>query len=321
MLTLGACALRSSDRHVASARSEPPQTMCGLVDTTVNEVVETPSFALMATSEPLKEEAVRSLRRTVSTFRWMFGECPARIGVVVVDTSAKQPSRRIPIPPGDGTTIVVVGGGQQGKTPTRASASLSKELRIIAASAWLTDYTKLWSTSFDQQGLVFANENGDILERAEFLPDWLRAGVLRVLAEGETSNTRAELTNDEMVPLNELFAYRLNTWQVALVEQQLRGAATVDGSTSKATSVESGEERHLRAFVLQSASVMRYLRETQGDEEMAMIIGASVAGYDFAEILTTLPKPMTTEQLEVAWRTSMNHREEVTITAHAGGSR
>jgi hypothetical protein len=304
-LGLGGCAMHGGERPASIIPVERPALPNDSSPVT-SYVVGTPSFALVASSEVAKGESVTALRSTAASFRWLFGERPTQIGVVVLDTTEARPEA-MPVPSPRLTTITLAGGGLTGATQTRAAAALRRKLRFLAADAWLSEYAASWSVSLKEEGVVLYTADGRPVQPAQQLPDWLHIASLQLLAGSDT--TRAELQSvgaEELLPLRDLFAARLSAQVVASFEQWL--------SDPDETSAEAGAARAsdgLRTAALfgaQSASVLNYLRETRGDRVVAEILGASVGGLEMPEILASLDSPTSPEQLDLKWREWLHHR-------------
>jgi hypothetical protein len=304
-LALGGCAMRGADRPAAIAPTELP----ALHDTSApvpTYVVGTPSFALVASSEVAKGESVTALRSTADTFRWLFGERPVQIGVVVVDTTASRPET-MAVPSARLTTITLAGGGLAGATQVRAAATLRRKLRFLAANAWLSEYAASWSVSLKEQGIMFHTADGLPVPPAQQLPDWLHVATLQLLAGGDTTSAPApSVSSDELLPLRELFSTTLSPGIVAGFERWLCDA---DDAWADAGATEGwATQRQAALFGSQSASVLEFLRETHGDRVVAEILGASVGGLEMPEILASFDTPTSPEQLDVQWREWLRQR-------------
>jgi hypothetical protein len=272
---------------------------CGVATAAGSHVVLTPAFVLSASSEAAKNASVEPLRATASTFRWLFGDCPSQIGVVVLDTTAAAPRELVPTPPADLPTIMIVGGGLAGPERSLATAALTLEMRIMSARAWLDELVGRWSDTLDQQGIATMDQSQEFALRADGLPDWLRAAALRVLTDGESDADVYDGGSDHL-PVRALLVFHLSPRQAELTDQLLYEAA--DTELDAGDSVDVAELKFLRGFTRQSASVLRYLRATQGDRAIARLVGATVAGMDADWMLAHLPHPITAEQFDHDWQ-------------------
>jgi hypothetical protein len=313
---LGGCALHGADRQASVAPAKQP-SMRSAVAAVPTYMVGTPSFSLITSSEAAKGESVDALHSTAASFRWLFGERPAQIGVVVLDTTQGS-ADLMPAPSSRLTTITLVGGGLAGPAQAQAAASLSRALRFLAANAWLGEYASGWSASVQEQPDLFQTPDGRPVPPAQTLPDWLHVGSLRLLAiSREPSADVMDLDVDDVVPLRVLFAARLSAGTVAGVEQWLRGQhdSTADAQPSSASPIAL---RQAMVFGTQSASVLQYLRESQGEDFVAEILGASVGGLEMSEILASLATPTSPEQLDLDWRQWLRVRAAAAVSSPEG---
>jgi hypothetical protein len=305
-LALGGCAMHGAD-HSAIVARVPSPAVPDATSPAASYVVGTPSFALVASSEAAKEESMSALGSTAISFRRLFGERPAQIGVVVLDTTEARPEA-MPMPSAQLTTITLTGGGLAGAMRARAAAGLKRELRFLAANAWLGEYAASWSSSLEEQGITFQRSDGRPVPPARQLPDWLHVASLRLLADSESPSVDVLKAGDEEVlPLRDLFAATLSPGVVAGVELWLRDRDEVPADTD-ASQTSAVVRRRAALFGAQSASVLEYLRETRGERVVAELVAASVGGLEMPEILASLGSPTSPEELDLAWRAWLRQR-------------
>jgi hypothetical protein len=300
-LSLGGCALHGAERsHESTSVVSPAPVACGVATATGSYIVLTPAFALSASSEAAKNASVEPLRATASTYRWLFGDCPSQIGVVVLDTTATAPRDLVPTPPPDLPTIMIVGGGLEGPERSLATDALTQEMRIMSARAWLDELVGRWSETLDQQGIATMDQSQSFALHADALPDWLRMAALRVLADGESDGDTYDVASDHL-PVRALLVFHLSPRQAELTDQLLYEEPNAKLAPEAADSIDVAELQFLQGFMRQSASALRYLRATQGDEAISKLVGATVAGMDPDWMLAHLPHPITAEQFDHDW--------------------
>ena len=296
---LGACGLRGAERPVVSVVPEHAPS-----STAVREgyVVDTPEFALITSSSPAKAIALSSLHESVTTFEWLFEDPAPHIGVVVVNGSLSA-SAAASMMPQDVTTIMVMTGDPDSADTARSVAELEGALRTMSADAWLHDYANQWAVAVNGDTTSTGVEPDEVTSRAELLPHWLRVGALRVIAEGNQP-TRADATPKVIMPLRELFNYKLRPPEVGVVARLLHHPERLRDTTGD----EAHDEAMSRSFILQSTSVVRFLRETEGGAAVSDLFGASMTGMPAEEILAQLPHPTSVAALERSWlRWSSTH--------------
>ena len=289
---LGACALRGADRPIVSAI--PERTSASSVRE--GYLVDTPEFALVTSSAPVKTIALESLHGSASAFQWLFGDPAPHIGVLVVDGRTMSAPAASGMMPGDLTTIMLMTGEPDPLAPTKSAAELSSALRTMSADAWLHDYASLWTASLNDDDASHGVQPVENPARAEALPHWLRAGSLRLIAEGSASSA-IDMSLRTPMPLRSLFSYDLRPAEIGVVGRMLHHPDWL----AVADSADSTDETIARSFIIQSASVLRYLRETQGDSATADLFGASMLGIPADEILPQLPRPTSIAELERGW--------------------
>jgi hypothetical protein len=136
---------------------------------------------------------------------------------------------------------------------------------------------------------------------------WLRVGTLRTLAEGKLQTSSGDVLGQSLLPMRDLLTYRLRAEQVTLVGRMLHHTPS-SADRSDASADDSGDMRFARGFMLQSASVLRYLRETEGDAGISDLFGASMNGMPVDAILASLPHPMIIADLDRDWRSWVAQR-------------
>jgi hypothetical protein len=303
-VTLGACAARGADRPQVTVMP----ALAPDVATKAREafIVDTEEFALVASSARAKELSLEALRSAASTFVWLFGDPAPHIGVVVVDGRSMASSAPPPMMPEDQTTIMVMAGDLSGSDAPEAARELSAALHIMSADAWIHDYADEW-TPAASLGEAEGGEAVENIPRAESLPHWLRVGTLRTLAEGKLQRSNVDVLGQSLLPMGDLLTYRLRPEQVTLVGKMLHRTPSGTGR-SDASADDSVDMRFARGFMLQSASVLRYLRETEGDAATSDLFGASMNGMPVDAILASLPHAMTMADLDRDWRSWVAQR-------------
>ena len=287
---LGGCALRGP---LVSTVPEPAPTSAAVRE---GYVVDVPAFALITSSSPAKTIALTSLHESVTTFEWLFENPAPHIGVVVVDGSMSAPAAASMMPQ-DLTTIMVMTGEPDTANPARSVAELESALRTMSADAWLHDYANQWAVAVETDTANHGAEPDDVHSRADVLPHWLRVGALRIIAEGQQA-TRADAPS-VIMPLRDLLHYKLRPAEVGAVGRMLHHPERIN----EARIDEAYDETIARAFILQSTSVLRFLRERQGGAAVSDLFGASMTGMPVEEILEQLPHPTSVEALERSWLT------------------
>lgn len=286
---------------VTAADERPPVT--------TSYVAESPSFTLISSSLVMMDPSVHALRSTAAAFARLFGEPAPQLGVIVTDTTDGSPSAAT-TPAADVPTVTVVSSGLTGLAGTDPAAMLASEVRFEAAKSWLGEYAALWSGTLDRRGIQFTTPQGDLIPRATTLPDWLHVAVLRMLTDPDPDPMSARgvaLDVDTTTPARALFARRLSPREAAAFELLLQ-RPSLPASTSAGDGMKMPETQALLRFVDQSASVLRYLRASQGEEAVADLLGASVAGLGMDDILQRLPHPTTPEALDAGWRLWMSNQ-------------
>ena len=302
-LIAAGCALHGADPR--RGRTDPLREPDVPPAATTSYVVETPSFALVAQSQLARDQSLQALGATAAAFHSLFGDDPPPIGVLVMDTNTYRRPVALTMPPANLATVTIMGGGLAGPDSVRSAASLNRQLRFLAASAWLTEYAMRWSVALDELGIVFTKQ-GRPVPRAGSFPDWLHVAVLCALTGGDEARSGRVVADDALVmPMRTLFSYRLLSWQAVLFEQRLRNSSSVDDTPANSAITADPDTRVLRGFVRQSTSVLRYLRASQGEEGLSNMFGAMVGGLDADEILARLPHPTTPEALDREWRAWM----------------
>jgi hypothetical protein len=285
---LSACALHGGGdlRAPAPIDVEVPDidTATAAPAPSTSYIVAAPSYALVASSQVSRDAAVAALRATESAFASLFGVRPPRIGFVIYDSSGRRALPPLVMPPSDLTTITMLGGGLLGPASARAAELLQGEVRLNAASAWIGTYADDWNAMLRQEGIVFRTADGAPIPHARELPDWLHVAALSLLTRS-TAESDAHDWMARAIPLPELFEHRLTEGEIDDVVRQARGPA---GQTA--------------LFTAEAASVLRYLRDVEGETAVADIVGESVAGLGMRDILANLSSPTTPEQLETDWR-------------------
>jgi len=117
------------------------------------------------------------------------------------------------------------------------------------------------------------------------LPDWMHVALLRLLTDPNASLDVRPVRSETSMPLATLFTHRVS-------------------------------ERETDVFANESTSLLAFLRHTMGDRVFANIVGATAAGLSMPEILRRLPEPMTTAELNVAFRAWSNTK--VTASSRSG---
>jgi hypothetical protein len=140
-------------------------------------------------------------------------------------------------------------------------------------------YADVWNAALEHEGIVFQTPAGEPIPRARELPGWLHVGALSLLTRSTPERESHDWTT-QAIPLAALFEHRLTDREVDEVVQH----------------------REPTLFTAEAASVLHYLRDTEGETAIANLVGESVAGLDMRDILAHLPSPTTPEQLEVGWR-------------------
>lgn len=290
---LSACALHGPGHPVVSTLPEtaaPPATV------REGYVVDTPEFALVTSSSPAKATALESLRGSVAAFQWLFDNPAPHIGVVVVDGRTMSPPAAAAMMPEDLTTIMVMTGDPDPVEPAKSFAELASAVRTMSADAWLHDYADQWASAVDAEGVNGGVEPDARSSRAETLPHWLRVGALRVIAEGKGPAVSSAIPPTTL-PLRDLFTYELRPEEISLVGRMLHHPEQLRDDSVGASS----DEGIARSFILQSASVLRFLRETEGGAATSDLFGASMIGMSTEDILAQLPHPTTVAALESSW--------------------
>jgi hypothetical protein len=257
-------------------------------------VTHAPSFLLVSTSEVASDLATSALQPTSDAFARLFGAQAPRIAVAVVDTSKGRPFVDVPEPPAGMTSIVIVGSGLTGPDSAVTAEVLTSELRFEAATAWLFDYSAEWRESLGLTGV-------------RPLPDWMHLALLRLLTDPNASIDVRPVRSETSMPLATLFIHRVS-------EREADAALSVVRASSGIAHDDSSEWQRGLAFVNESTSLLAFLRHTTGERVFANIIGAAAAGLSMPEILRRLPEPMTTAELNVAFRAWSNAK--VTASRH-----
>lgn len=298
VFVITACALHSVDLQAPGVARVPSEAGAQAPTGNVSYIAETPSFALVASTETARVQALLSLQSTASAFAWLFGRQPPQIGVVVLDTSIIVRVDSLVMPPAELTTFMITGGGLSGDDALRSAINLRRELRFTAARTWVSEYALLWNAMLDAQGVHFVKPGGGPIPYARVLPDWLHVGVLRVLTDEDGPSREMPESGSASVPVRTLFAYRLSSSDAAPVELELQGFR----NSARAPVRDSYADMYrLKQFVWQSTSVLRYLRASQGNEAVENMFGALVGGLDMDDVLAHLPHPTTCEALDRAW--------------------
>lgn len=297
-ILLSACAFHGVERQApqVAPASEPSQVV------REGYVVDTPEFALVTSSSFAKTTALESLRGTVATFEWLFGNAAPHIGVVVADGRTMSPPAAARMMPEDLTTIMVMTREPDPAERARSAAELANALRTMAADAWMHDYANQWAAATDVEGAHEGVEPDARASRAEALPHWLRVGALRMIAEGKQ---KGGLTSPRAtLPLRDLFSFELAPAGISAVSRMLHDSERLTAVSAD----DSPDDANARAFIVQSASVLRFIRDTQGDTATSDLFGASMTGMPVEEILAQLPHPTSIANLEANWLTWLTAR-------------
>ena len=286
---LSACALRGVEPPLVNAVPETTPTTGAVRE---GYVVDVPAFALITSSSSAKAIALTSLHEAVTTFEWLFENPAPHIGVVAVDGSMSPPAATSMMPQ-DLTTIMVMTGEPDPADPARSVAELESALRTMSADAWLHDYANQWAVAVDPDTASNGAEMDEVMSRADVLPHWLRVGALRIIAAGKQP-TRSDAPARLIMPLRDLLHYKLRPAEVGVVGQMLHHPERINEPRMD----EAYNEAIARAFILQSASVVRFLRETQGGAAVSDLFGATMTGMPAEEILSQLPHPTSVAALE-----------------------
>ena len=296
-----ACALHGPGPQTTSAGRAPlepvPQPPAG----NVSYIAQTPSFALVASTETARVQAFKSLQSTAATFAWLFGSEPPQIGVVVLDTSITARVDALVMPAADLTTFTVTGGGLSGPDSVRSAAELRRELRFMAARTWLAEYALSWSAMLNAQGVHFVTRAGAAIPYARALPDWLHVSILRVLTEEQGLPMEVPENDGSFISVCTLFDYSVRAADAAQVERELRGPTGAISSPVNGEPPDASHDRLLPLFVWESVSVLRYLRAAQGSEALGNMFGALVGGMSMDDVVAHLPHPTTCQALDGAW--------------------
>jgi hypothetical protein len=202
------------------------------------------------------------------------------------------------IPPATLTTVLVEVGGLGEPGGAGAAKSLGRQTRLVAGESWLEDFAVRWRQTLDANDVALPDVSPGALA-SDALPDWLHVAALRTLAATPSLREEREPIADAL-SVRRLLTLRLTPEEVTVARYELRGAGPrgQDGVVI----VDSAEIERVRSFIAQSTSLLRYLRETQGDEATSRLFGAAVAGMDPEWMLSRLPKPTTPERLDKDWR-------------------
>jgi hypothetical protein len=289
-LLLAGCALHGRDLAArAPVDVQRPGVDTATAAPQANYVVSSSSYSLVTSSEVSRDVAVAALRATEGAFASLLGTRPPRIGIAICDSSGQRVPPPLVTPSSDLITFSMMGGGLLGPTHDRAVQALQSEVRLIAANAWIGIYAAGWNTMLRQKGIVFIDAAGEPISPARELPAWLHVATLGLLTRSPPDSGARDWSS-ETIPLAELFERRLTTPEI------------------------EDMSRHPDAslFPAQAASVLHYLRDTQGEGVIADIVGESVAGLGMRDILAHLPSPTTPEQLEADWHRWASRQGQVT---------
>ena len=296
---IASCALHRSDRSgVATPLVVEAATRCVTPTDYREKAVLTPAFVLVGSDVRAKDASLVPLDQTASTFQWQFGDCPSQLGVIVVDTTDVAATDSISLPPATLTTVLLEGGGLGGPEGVSSAQTLARQTRLVAGESWLDDFAQRWRQTLDANHVALPYVSADALA-SDGLPDWLHVAALRTLADAPSlEDDRVPAT--DALPLRKLLTLRLTPEQLTVAKHELRGAAP--RGDDGVLVVDSADIRFVRSFIAQSTSLLRYLRETEGDDATSKLFGAAVAGIDPDWMLSRLPRPTTPERLEKAWR-------------------